>query len=285
MVPEDTTLNCRGKLADLSVPVVMGILNVTPDSFFDGGRYVGLDNALQQAAAMLEEGAWCIDVGGMSSRPGAEILKPEAELSRVAPVIEAITKRFPDARISIDTVHGFVAKRALDCGATLINDISAGRIDPGILEVAADLKVPYVLMHMQGKPSDMQVNPLYQDVVTDILDFFITEVGRLREIGIGDILLDPGFGFGKTLEDNYRLLHNLHAFKITGLPLVAGISRKSMVYRPLGIGPEEALNGTTALHMVALQQGAKLLRAHDVRAAVEVIRLWQLLENAHPWEP
>ncbi len=284
MVPQDTTLNCRGKLADLSVPVVMGILNVTPDSFFDGGRYVGLDNALQQAAAMLEEGAWCIDVGGMSSRPGAEILKPEAELSRVAPVIEAIAKRFPDARISIDTVHGFVAKRALECGATLINDISAGRIDPGILEVAADLKVPYVLMHMQGKPSDMQVNPLYQDVVTDILDFFIAEVGRLREIGIGDILLDPGFGFGKTLEDNYRLLHNLHAFKITGLPLVAGISRKSMVYRPLGIGPDEALNGTTALHMVALQQGAKLLRVHDVRAAVEVIRLWQLLENADPWE-
>lgn len=285
MVPQQSTLNCRGKLADLSAPVVMGILNVTPDSFFDGGRYNRVDAALYQAERMLEEGAWCIDVGGMSSRPGAEILTPEVELSRVEPVISAVARHFPEALISIDTVHGLVARRAVECGASIINDISAGRIDPGILEAAAALKVPYILMHMQGKPADMQVDPQYRDVVSEILDFFIAEVGRLRNMGIGDILLDPGFGFGKTLEDNYRLLQNLHVFKIIGLPVLAGLSRKSMVYRPLGTGPEAALNGTSALHMVALQQGAKVLRAHDVRAAVEVIRLWQMLENQQPWAP
>lgn len=279
MVPQQTTLNCKGKLADLSVPVVMGILNITPDSFFDGGRYTEVDIALQHAERMIEEGAWCIDVGGMSSRPGAEILAPEVELSRVEPIVSAIARHFPDALISVDTVHGFVARRAVECGASIINDISAGRIDPGILEAAAELHVPYVLMHMQGKPADMQINPQYQDVVTEILDFFIAEVGRLRKMGIGDILLDPGFGFGKSLEDNYRILQHLHVFNITGLPILAGLSRKSMVYRPLGIGPEAALNGTAALHMVALQQGAKILRAHDVRAAVEVIRLWQMLEK------
>lgn len=285
MVPQQVTLNCRGKLVDLSVPGVMGILNVTPDSFFDGGRYNEVDAALFHAERMLEEGVWCIDVGGMSSRPGAEILTPEVELSRVEPVIAAIAARFPDALISVDTVHGPVARSAVECGASIINDISAGRIDPEILEVVADLKVPYVLMHMQGVPGNMQVNPQYQDVVTEILDFFIAEVGRLRKMGVGDILLDPGFGFGKTLEDNYRLLQHLHVFKITGLPILAGLSRKSMVYRPLGIDPEAALNGTTALHMVALQQGAKILRAHDVRAAVEVIRLWQMLEKEQPWAP
>jgi dihydropteroate synthase len=285
MVPQQTTLNCKGKLADLSVPVVMGILNVTPDSFFDGGRYNEVDAALHQAERMIEEGAWCIDIGGMSSRPGAEILAPEAELSRVEPIISAIAGHFPDALISVDTVHGLVARRAVECGASIINDISAGRIDPGILEAAAELHVPYVLMHMQGRPGNMQINPQYQDVVTEILDFFIEEVGQLRKMGIGDILLDPGFGFGKTLEDNYRLLQHLHVFKVMGLPILAGLSRKSMVYRPLGIGPEAALNGTTALHMVALQQGAKILRAHDVRAAVEVIRLWQMLEKEQPWAP
>jgi len=258
----------------------MGILNVTPDSFFDGGKYNSVDAALRQAALMIEEGAWCIDVGGMSSRPGAEILAPEAELARVVPVIEAIALRFPEVLISVDTVHGYVARHAIDCGAVIINDISAGRIDPGMLEVVAASKVPYILMHMQGSPSKMQLNPQYEDVVLEVLDFFIQNVGRLRQMGIEDILLDPGFGFGKTLEHNYRLLHDLEVLKILGLPLLAGISRKSMVYRPLGIGPEEALNPTCALHMVALQRGAKVLRAHDVRAATEVIRLWQILEKA-----
>lgn len=283
MLFEQTTLNCRGKLADLSIPVVMGIVNVTPDSFYDGGRYRHVDQALFRAEQMLSEGAWCIDVGGMSSRPGAEILEPDNEWGRVGPVIEAIAVRFPEALISIDTVHGTVARRAVAAGAALINDVSAGRIDPGMLDAVASLGVPYVLMHMQGKPESMQENPRYNNVALDILDFFIQEAGRLRSQGIEDIILDPGFGFGKTLEDNYRLLGALHVFKVTGLPLMVGLSRKSMVYKALGNGPEDALNGTTALHFAALQQGAQILRAHDVRAANETIRLWQLLENESKW--
>jgi dihydropteroate synthase len=280
---EQTTLNCRGKLADLSAPVVMGILNVTPDSFYDGGRYQQLDQALFRAAQMLSDGAWCIDIGGMSSRPGAEILEPDTEWKRVGPVIEAVARHFPEALISIDTVHGTVARRAVDAGAALINDVSAGRIDPDILDAAAALRVPYVLMHMQGKPESMQENPRYENIVLDILDFFIRELGRLRALGIEDIILDPGFGFGKTLQDNYRLLGALQVFKVTGLPLMVGLSRKSMVFKALGTGPEDALNGTTALHFAALQQGARILRAHDVRAAAETIKLWQLLENESQW--
>ena len=280
---EQTTLNCGGKLADLSAPVVMGILNVTPDSFYDGGKYQEIDRALFHAEQMLSEGAWCIDIGGMSSKPGAEILDPETEWARVGPVIEAGVMRFPEAVISIDTVQGVVARRAVDAGAALINDVSAGRIDPGILDAAASLKVPYVLMHMQGKPENMQANPRYENVALDILDFFIRELGRLRSMGVGDIILDPGFGFGKTLQDNYRLLGALQVFKVTGLPLMVGLSRKSMVYKALGTGPEDALNGTTALHITALQQGARILRVHDVRAAKETIQLWQLIENESQW--
>jgi dihydropteroate synthase len=280
---EQTTLNCGGKLADLSAPVVMGILNVTPDSFYDGGKYQEIDRALFHAEQMLSEGAWCIDIGGMSSKPGAEILDPETEWARVGPVIEAVVMRFPEALISIDTVHGVVARRAVAAGAALINDVSAGRIDPGILDAAASLKVPYVLMHMQGKPENMQANPRYENVALDILDFFIRELGRLRSMGVGDIILDPGFGFGKTLQDNYRLLGALQVFKVTGLPLMVGLSRKSMVYKALGTGPEDALNGTTALHITALQQGARILRVHDVRAAKETIQLWQLIENESQW--
>lgn len=280
MLYPQRTLNCNGKLLDLEQPVVMGILNVTPDSFFDGGRYAGKSAVLQQVEKMLADGAAIIDVGGMSSRPGAEIISDEEELSRVIPVIEMIVKNFPDVIISIDTVKSMVARRSVEAGASIVNDISAGRLDDRLYETVAALGVPYVLMHMQGTPGDMQKNPVYEDVKQEVLDFFIREVGKLRALGIKDIILDVGFGFGKTVGHNFQLLRNLHVFQILDLPILTGLSRKSMVCRPLGIKPAQALNGTTALHMVALQQGSRILRAHDVREAMEVIKLWQQLERA-----
>lgn len=273
------TLNCRGKLLDLEQPIVMGILNVTPDSFFDGGRYLGESAVLQQVEKMLTEGAAIIDIGGMSSRPGAEIISEEEELLRVIHVIELIVKYFPEAIISIDTVKSVVARRSIEAGASIVNDISAGRLDEKLYDTVADLSVPYVLMHMQGTPGNMQQNPVYEDVTCDVLDFFIQEVGKLRALGVKDIMLDPGFGFGKTVEHNFQLLRNLHVFQILDLPILTGLSRKSMVCRPLGVKPADALNGTTALHMVALQQGLRILRVHDVREAIEVIKLWQQLES------
>lgn len=275
------TLNCNGKLLDLEQPVVMGILNVTPDSFFDGGHYVGESAVLQQVESMLAAGASIIDIGGMSSRPGAKIISDEEELSRVIPVIELIIKKFPDIIISIDTVKSVVARRSTEAGVSIVNDISAGRLDKNLYETVADLGVPYVLMHMQGTPGDMQKNPVYEDVTQEVLDFFIREVGKLRTLGIKDIILDVGFGFGKTVEHNFQLLRNLHVFQILDLPILTGLSRKSMVCRTLDVTPTDALNGTTALHMVALQQGSRILRAHDVREAIEVIKLWQQLEQVN----
>ena len=263
----------------LDTPIVMGILNVTPDSFYDGGQYAAVDTALEQAEQMLTEGASIIDVGGMSSRPGADIISVEEELQRVIPVIEAVKKQFPDAIISIDTVQSEVARASVQAGASIINDISAGRIDDKMYATVADLKnVPYILMHMQGKPQDMQTKPSYEDVALEILDFFIAEVGKLRELGVYDVVLDAGFGFGKSIAHNYELLRKMHTFQILDLPVLAGISRKSMIYKLLDITPAASLNATSALHMVALQQGAKILRVHDVKPAREVIRLWQQLE-------
>ena len=281
MLQPADTINVRGRLVDLRRPVVMGILNVTPDSFFDGGRYDGVEAALQQADRMLREGATLLDVGGMSSRPGAEIIDEETELSRVLPLVESLHRRFPEVPISIDTVRARVAREAVAAGAGIINDISAGRIDePGAMyQAVAELGVPYILMHMQGLPGTMQLDPHYEgDVVLDVLDFLIAEVGKLRELFVKDIIIDPGFGFGKTVAHNYSLLGRMHAFGIMDLPILAGISRKSMICKVLKVNPDAALNGTTALHMIALQQGARLLRAHDVREAVEVIRLWEQLE-------
>ncbi|MDX1943126.1 MAG: dihydropteroate synthase [Saprospiraceae bacterium] len=272
------SINCKGKLLDLTQPQVMGILNVTPDSFFDGGHFTIESAVLQQVEKMLMEGAAIIDVGGMSSRPGATMINEEDELQRVMPVIELIMNHFPGTIISIDTIKSEVARRAVEVGASIINDISAGKLDDRMYETVADLGVPYVLMHMQGVPGNMQQNPVYEDIIREILDFLIQEVGKLRVLGVKDILLDVGFGFGKTVEHNYQLLCNLHIFQILDLPILAGLSRKSMVCRPLGIKPSQALNGTTALHIVALQQGARILRVHDVREAVEVIKLWQELE-------
>ena len=273
-----TTLNCNGKLLTLEIPIVMGILNVTPDSFFDGGQYQQLDKILQRTEKMLIEGAAIIDVGGMSSRPGAAIISVEEELKRVVPVIEKIHENFPETIISIDTVQSKVAAMAVQAGASIVNDISAGKIDENLYEMVAKLGVPYVLMHMKGQPENMQNQPEYDDVVVEIMDFFIAEIAKLRALGIKDIVLDPGFGFGKTIDHNFFTLKNLGVFKSLGLPVLAGISRKSMIYKYLKIDSKEALNGTTVLHTVALQQGAKILRAHDVKEAIEVINLWRKIK-------
>lgn len=273
------TINCKGKLLSLAHPLVMGILNATPDSFFDGGQYDALDAAVAQTGRMLEEGATIIDVGGMSSRPGAKIIETSQELDRVIPIIAAIRQHFPESIISIDTVKAKVAKEAIAAGASIVNDISAGDIDSELWTTVAELGVPYILMHMQGKPANMQQAPAYEDVVEEVLDFLIARVGRLKELGIYDVIIDPGFGFGKSVAHNYQLLKKMHVFKILGLPILAGVSRKSMINKVLKIKAKDALNGTTALHMIALQQGAKILRVHDVKPAVETIRLFQELEK------
>jgi len=273
------TLNCKGQLVSLAEPIVMGILNVTPDSFFDGGKYTEAPTILQQTEKMLTAGAKIIDIGGMSSRPGAEIIDTDQELERVIPAIEKIITRFPDTIISIDTIRSAVAKAAVEAGASIINDISAGKLDKDFHQTVADLEVPYILMHMLGKPKNMQDNPVYEDISLTVLDFFIKEIGKLRGLGIKDIILDPGFGFGKTIDHNYEILNKLHTFNILDLPVLAGISRKSMIYKFLGTTPQTALNGTTALNMVALQQGAKILRVHDVKEAVETVNLYLQLEK------
>jgi len=234
---------------------------------------------VDRAGKMLEEGAAILDVGGMSSRPGAELIPESEELDRVLPGLEALRQAFPDALVSIDTIRAGVARKAIEAGACLVNDISAGRYDPDLFPLVAELKVPYVLMHMQGDPASMQKRPTYADVVLDVLDFFLEKVADLRRLGVVDILLDPGFGFGKSVTHNYQLLNGLHVFRMLDCPVLAGISRKSMICKVLKVAPAEALNGTTALHMVALQQGARLLRVHDVREARELIQLWRELEK------
>lgn len=270
------SIQCKGQLLELSRPVVMGILNATPDSFFDGGRYTDENRLLHQAEKMLLEGASILDIGGASSRPGAATVTEAEELGRVLPAIEIVLKNFPDALLSVDTWRASVARSAVEAGACIVNDISAGELDPEMFETVAQLQVPYILMHMQGTPDTMQQAPHYEEVVTEVLDFFIRKTAVLRSLGVKDIVLDPGFGFGKTLEHNFSLLKNLHVFHhVMDLPLLAGLSRKSMICKTLGVKPADALNGTTALHMVALQQGASILRVHDVREAIEVIRLWE----------
>ena len=277
MMKQQTTLNCRGHLLDLSAPVVMGILNVTPDSFYDGGFHSSTKAALKKAAQLLEEGATILDIGGMSSRPGAALISAEEELQRVLPVVETILNSFPQALISIDTVRSEVAKACLEAGAHIINDISGGKIDKDLISTVVKYRAPYILMHMQGKPSTMQQLPTYDNVVDEVLAFFIKKIAAFRKEGIKDIIIDPGFGFGKTIEHNYQLLRQLSDFQVIEAPILAGISRKSMIYKALGIQVKEALNGTSALHMVTLQQGAKILRVHDVKEAVEVVKLYEML--------
>ncbi len=278
MLDAPLSLNCKGQLLSLETPIMMGILNVTPDSFYDGGRYHQADAALRQAEKMIAEGASIIDIGGMSSRPGAPIIETEEELRRVLPAIQKIKQRFPEIIISIDTVKAVVAQAAVEAGASVVNDISAGKLDVDLYPTVARLGVPYILMHMQGKPASMQDRPEYGDIKQEMLDFFVKEIEALTALGVKDILIDPGFGFGKTLENNYDLLANLEVFRILQRAILVGVSRKSMIYKLLGVKPEAALNGTSALHLFALQKGAKILRVHDVGAANEVLQLWQQLE-------
>ncbi len=268
------TLLLGDSLLDLSTPAVMGILNVTPDSFYDGGNFTDIAGALRHTERLIYEGANIIDIGGMSTKPGAKTISPEEELQRVIPIIKAIRKEFIDIPLSIDTVYGIVARESINAGVNMINDVSSGQVDNEILKVAADLRVPYVLMHMQGTPETMQIEPQYEDVTKQVFDFFINKVNSLRSMGISDIIIDPGFGFGKTVEHNYLLAKNLEFIKTIGLPVIVGISRKSMVNKVLKVNPEKALNGSTALHAILLLKGADILRVHDVKEAVEVIKIF-----------
>ncbi len=272
-----STMNCKGKLISFNEPLVMSILNVTPDSFYDGGEYNSNDKVLTMAEQHLSEGADILDIGGYSSRPGAKEVSPEEELNRVIPAIEAIVNHFPDAIISIDTFRSDVAKQAILSGASIINDISAGELDSNMFKTVAELKVPYIMMHMKGTPDNMQNNPTYGDVTKEVIHYFSKKVNQLRVLGVNDIILDPGFGFGKTIEHNYELLSNLKQLNVFGLPVLAGISRKSMLYKPLGITPKEALNATTTANTIALNNGASLLRVHDTKEAKECIKICQYL--------
>ena len=279
------TLNCGGHLLTLDRPLIMGIINVTPDSFFAGSRQQAIDDILATAEQMLQEGAAILDIGGMSSRPGAEMISVREEMQRVIPAIRAIMQRFPDAIVSIDTVRAEVATGAVAEGAKMVNDISAGKIDTGMYEAVAQLNVPYILMHMRGTPAHMQKEIQYDDVVQEVLKFLVEEVGKLRELGVKDIIVDPGLGFGKTIDHNYQLLHQLPVFRILEVPILIGLSRKSMIHKVLNIKAEDALNGSTALHMLALQKGAQILRVHDVAAASEVVTLWERYCSANAISP
>ena len=268
-------LNCRGKLVDLECPKVMGVLNCTPDSFYDGGKYEGRSMEAQ-IEKMIDEGVDIIDVGGMSSKPGAEIISAEDEIARVTPALKYINSVHSDAIISIDTLHSKVATVALDHGVHMINDISGGEYDKNLVRVSIENNIPYIMMHMQGKPSNMQDAPTYDDVVLDILKAFNVKISKYRSEGLKDIVIDPGFGFGKTVKHNYDLLAGLSTFRITKCPLLVGVSRKSMLYKPLGIDPQKALNATSAAHMIALQNGANILRVHDVKEAKQCVKIFQM---------
>ncbi|MEJ6791842.1 MAG: dihydropteroate synthase [Lacinutrix sp.] len=268
------TINCNGKLIDLSTPKVMGVLNITPDSFYDGGFYKDESNTINQVEKMLDQGATFIDVGAYSSKPNAKEVSRDEELRRILPIMQLLIKQFPGIIISVDTFRAEVAKQCIEKGAALVNDISAGHLDEKMLETVAKLNVPYIMMHMRGTPQTMQEHTVYNNILKDILFYFSKRVNQARALGIKDIVIDPGFGFAKTLEQNFELLNQLEGFKITELPLLAGLSKKSMIYKTLKTSPAQALNGTTALNMIALQKGAKILRVHDVKEAIECVTLF-----------
>jgi len=270
-------LHSKGRALDISQPVVMGILNATPDSFYNKGRESDANGLLKSAEKMLKDGAAIIDIGGASTKPGQDLVNTDEELQRVIPVITAIHNHFPDAWLSIDTYNSRVAKEAIHSGAAIVNDVSGGGFDSDMLHTVAGLQVPYIAMHMQGTPKDMQLNPVYDDVVTEVYQYLEKLCLECEEAGITQVIIDPGFGFGKTVAHNFALLRALHAFNTLGKPILAGLSRKSMICKALKVNPEHALNGTTALNMVALQQGANILRVHDVKEAVEVVKLYREL--------
>jgi dihydropteroate synthase len=267
-------INAGGKLLDLEIPKVMGILNITPDSFYKGSRYNKDEDILGAAIRMIEEGADILDVGGYSSRPGAAAISEEEERKRVLKAIRLINRELPEAIISVDTFRADIAREAIiECGAQMINDISGGDADSKMFSIVEKLNVPYIMMHMKGDPRTMQNNPVYDDIVADILKWFGERIFRLQSAGVKDIIIDPGFGFGKTIDHNFELLRRLGDFSIAGLPLLVGVSRKSMIWKTLKITADEALNGTIAVHAIALANGADILRVHDVKEAVQTIQL------------
>jgi dihydropteroate synthase len=274
------TINCKGNLIDVSSPKVMGILNITPDSFYDGGKYKNESDILFQTEKMLLEGATFIDVGAYSSRPGAAHISENEELNRMIPVVDLLINHFPEIIISVDTFRSKIAKETIENGSAMINDISGGKMDEKMFQTIADLQVPYILMHMLGTPQNMQQNPVYEDVTKEIISFFAAQIYKLHQLKVNDIIIDVGFGFGKTMQHNYEILNNLSLFKILDAPILAGVSRKSMLYKPLKINAYEALNATTVANTIALLNGANILRVHDVKEAMEAIKIVNQLESS-----
>ena len=273
------TINCKGNLIDCNIPKVMGILNVTPNSFFDGGKHSDAEAILFQVEKMLQEGTTFIDVGGYSSKPNAEFVSEQEELNRVLPIVQLILNRFPETLLSIDTFRSSVAKACLENGAAMINDISAGKLDDKMLETIANFQVPYCMMHLRGTPETMQTLTNYDAIVKEMLFYFSERVAVARALGINDLILDPGFGFAKTTEQNFEVLQKLELFQTFELPILVGFSRKSMIYKILNSNASEALNGTTVLNTLALSKGAKILRVHDVKEAVECVKLYEKTSN------
>lgn len=271
------TINCKGELIDLTDPKIMGILNITPNSFFDGGKYKTDTEFLKQTELMLEQGADFIDLGAYSSKPGADFVSQEQELARMIPIVELLVKEFPSIILSIDTFRAEVAKQSVQSGAAIINDISAGELDPDMLSVVGQLKVPYILMHMRGNPNTMQSMTDYKDITLEVIQYLSQRVALARENNIVDIILDPGFGFAKTTQQNYELMNKMELLEVFELPLLVGISRKTMIHKLLEITPEKALNGTTVLNTIALQKGANILRVHDVLEAVQTKKILKAL--------
>ena len=268
------SLNCKGRLVLIEQPLIMGILNVNEDSFYARSRLRNEEALFKKAAQMIHEGADMLDIGGQSTRPGSVRISADEELSRVLPAIELIKKEFANAILSIDTYHASVARQAVGAGVSIINDISAGEMDDTMPETVAKLNVPYICMHMKGTPETMQEHAVYDDVTKEVLDYFIRKINQLRQAGIKDIIIDPGFGFAKTITQNFTLLKNLSLFKMPEIPIMAGLSRKSSIYKTINIPVEDSLNGTTALHTIALQNGADILRVHDVKEAKEAVTLF-----------
>ncbi|MFV8326141.1 dihydropteroate synthase [Flavobacterium sp. ZS1P14] len=273
------TINCKGQLIDLSTPKVMGILNVTPNSFFDGGKYKNEKEILSQVEKMLIDGATFIDLGAYSSKPSAEFVSEKEEISRIVPAIDLILKSFPETIISIDTFRSEVAKASIESGAAIINDIAAGNLDEKMIEIIGKYNVPYIMMHMRGNPQTMQTLTNYDDIVKEIVFYFSERIAQARSFGINDLIIDPGFGFAKTLEQNYEVFQKMELFTILELPLLVGISRKSMISKVLNINTESALNGTTVLNTLALSKGAKILRVHDVKEAVQCVTLFNKIHS------
>ncbi len=272
-------INCKGQLIDLSVPKVMGILNVTPNSFFDGGKYKNEDEIISQVDKMRSDGATFIDIGAYSSKPSAEFVSEKEEINRIIPVIELILKHFPETLLSIDTFRAEVAKISIENGAAIINDIAAGELDNKMFDVIAQYNVPYIMMHMRGNPQTMQGLTQYDDIVKEMLFYFSEKVKKARSLGINDLILDPGFGFAKTTDQNYEVLQKMELFNLLELPILAGVSRKSMIYKTLNNSAQEALNGTTVINTIALMKGANILRVHDVKEAVECVTLFNKISQ------